>query len=208
MVAENPGPDNDTMLTLIETNDQLQLAMSKHQRAVLQTRKSLGLGIESGRGSPNGSTGVSSGFISPPGPPVSTKPASSPPPRDSDALPVPPSRTSIHIPEKDSSSPPVPEKSEDPFRDPAVTTTHNPPFPQDNKPPPPDQFQDRLGIEPYHPGFNPTKSYMGRQESSMGKTAMTAAVPETHAELPGDAPLSKQDDNDDYEASKGRVYRY
>ena len=39
--ADNPPPDDDTLLTLIETNDQLTLAMSKHQRAVLQARKSL-----------------------------------------------------------------------------------------------------------------------------------------------------------------------
>jgi hypothetical protein len=39
--AENPAPDDDTLLTLIDTNDQLTLAMSKHQRAVLQARKAL-----------------------------------------------------------------------------------------------------------------------------------------------------------------------
>ncbi|KAI9886014.1 MAG: Small subunit processome complex component [Watsoniomyces obsoletus] len=39
--AEDPAPDNDTLLTLIDTNDQLMMAMSKHQRAVLQARKTL-----------------------------------------------------------------------------------------------------------------------------------------------------------------------
>jgi hypothetical protein len=39
--AENPAPDDDTLLTLIETNDQLSLAISKHQRAILQARKAL-----------------------------------------------------------------------------------------------------------------------------------------------------------------------
>lgn len=43
MNCENPPPDEDTMLTLIETNDQLNVAMSKHQRAVLQARKAAGL---------------------------------------------------------------------------------------------------------------------------------------------------------------------
>ena len=37
--AENPAPDNDTLQTLIETNDQLTMAMSKHQRAILKARK-------------------------------------------------------------------------------------------------------------------------------------------------------------------------
>jgi hypothetical protein len=37
--CDNPPPDDDTMLTLIETNEQLSLAASKHQRAVLQARR-------------------------------------------------------------------------------------------------------------------------------------------------------------------------
>jgi hypothetical protein len=43
MNCENPSPDEDTMLTLIETSDQLNVAMSKHQRAVLQARKAAGV---------------------------------------------------------------------------------------------------------------------------------------------------------------------
>ncbi|ETI19854.1 hypothetical protein G647_08868 [Cladophialophora carrionii CBS 160.54] len=43
MNAQDPAPDPDTMLTLIETNDQLNIAMSKHQRAVLAARKATGL---------------------------------------------------------------------------------------------------------------------------------------------------------------------
>lgn len=42
MNAENPHPDDDTMLTLIETSEQLGVAMTKHQRAVLQARKATG----------------------------------------------------------------------------------------------------------------------------------------------------------------------
>jgi hypothetical protein len=44
MVAENPGPDNETMESLIDTNEQLQIALSTHQRAVLSARKQLGIG--------------------------------------------------------------------------------------------------------------------------------------------------------------------
>ncbi|KKA26355.1 hypothetical protein TD95_003835 [Thielaviopsis punctulata] len=43
MAAENPAPDNATMESLIETNEQLQSALSTHQRAVLNARKSLGI---------------------------------------------------------------------------------------------------------------------------------------------------------------------
>lgn len=42
MNCQNPAPDPDTMLTLIETNDHLNIAMSKHQRAILQARKANG----------------------------------------------------------------------------------------------------------------------------------------------------------------------
>ena len=47
MNAQNPAPDPDTMLTLIETNDQLNIAMSKHQRSVLSARKAAGLATPS-----------------------------------------------------------------------------------------------------------------------------------------------------------------
>ena len=43
MNCDKPQPDEETMLTLIETNDQLNVAMSKHQRAMLQARKAMGL---------------------------------------------------------------------------------------------------------------------------------------------------------------------
>ncbi|CRG89406.1 hypothetical protein PISL3812_06442 [Talaromyces islandicus] len=39
MAVENPPPDEDTMLTLIETNEHLSVALSKYQRAVLNARK-------------------------------------------------------------------------------------------------------------------------------------------------------------------------
>jgi hypothetical protein len=40
MNSSSPAPDDDTMQTLIETSEQLSLAASKHQRAVLQARRS------------------------------------------------------------------------------------------------------------------------------------------------------------------------
>lgn len=40
--SENPAPDESTMLTLIETSEQLGIAMNKHQRAMLQARKAAG----------------------------------------------------------------------------------------------------------------------------------------------------------------------
>lgn len=40
--SENPAPDEDTLLTLIETNEQLSIALSRHQRAMLHARKVAG----------------------------------------------------------------------------------------------------------------------------------------------------------------------
>ncbi|KAG6014364.1 hypothetical protein E4U41_004848 [Claviceps citrina] len=52
MVSENPAPDNDTMESLIDTNEQLQTALNQHQRAMLNARKQLGLGTGSNEDSP------------------------------------------------------------------------------------------------------------------------------------------------------------
>lgn len=42
MAVESPPPDEDTMLTLIETNELLSVALSKYQRAVLNGRRAVG----------------------------------------------------------------------------------------------------------------------------------------------------------------------
>jgi len=42
--AENPAADDETMQTLIETTEQLSLALSKHSRALLQARRAAGAG--------------------------------------------------------------------------------------------------------------------------------------------------------------------
>nr|POE86474.1 hypothetical protein CFP56_46658 [Quercus suber] len=43
MNCENPEPDHDTMQTLIETNEQLSLAGSRYQRALLAARRAMGM---------------------------------------------------------------------------------------------------------------------------------------------------------------------
>ncbi|TWU74266.1 hypothetical protein ED733_004775 [Metarhizium rileyi] len=53
MVSENPAPDNETMESLIDTNEQLQTALNQHKRAVLNARKQFGLGIHSNEDSPS-----------------------------------------------------------------------------------------------------------------------------------------------------------
>lgn len=92
--AQNPAPDPDTMLTLIETNDLLNIAMSKHQRAILQARKSAGLATPSpqveiptnplGRPAPQPGSNFYSNPTSPTNEPLSTSS-----PRNESALPRP-----------------------------------------------------------------------------------------------------------------------
>lgn len=40
--CDSPPPDDDTLQTLIEVNEQLSLALSRHQRAVLSARRAMG----------------------------------------------------------------------------------------------------------------------------------------------------------------------
>ncbi|KAF2430813.1 hypothetical protein EJ08DRAFT_211170 [Tothia fuscella] len=72
--CDNPPPDDETMQTLIETSEQLSLAASKHQRAVLQARRAFASTspppvqnsvYPPGIGPPVGNTGYSSDNASP-----------------------------------------------------------------------------------------------------------------------------------------------
>ncbi|KUJ23643.1 uncharacterized protein LY89DRAFT_189153 [Mollisia scopiformis] len=210
MIAENPGPDNDTMETLIETNEQLSKALSQHQRAVLNARKILGLNGESGT-TPPATGGYSQGapnrtdYLPPGGPPPNRNsgystsgsgfalPQGPPPGRTGNGFVAPagppPTLSMKPVPRKAAKGgPPVPppgdyaptgDDEENPFSDPKDNNKPSIPFPKDQPPTSTGQFNDRLGIEPYHPGFRETPSYVGRQESSTGGVTMHAAVPET-----------------------------
>lgn len=57
MSVTDPTPDNDTMESLIDTNEQLQQALNQHQRAALNARKHLGLNVGSGNSSPDPNDG-------------------------------------------------------------------------------------------------------------------------------------------------------
>ncbi|KAF4963934.1 hypothetical protein F66182_18098, partial [Fusarium sp. NRRL 66182] len=63
MAVESPPPDENTMLTLIETNEQLSVALSKYQRTVLNARKALGTSTPV---TSPGSNGSSSNVHNPP----------------------------------------------------------------------------------------------------------------------------------------------
>lgn len=213
---QNPAPDNDTMLTLIETNDQLALAMSKHQRAILQARKSVGPKTENGH-SPSNETPDSNSSYGPPSgpPPTSTKPTMLP--QNQISVPAHPSiQERKRMPERINVSTNLYArlKPEDPFKDPVTTTMPNMPFPTDQQPPT-DQFFDRLGVEPYHPGFSPTNSYMTRQESAIGKVTMHATGPAVLENDSAEKEVVEQNhipEEDSYDVSpiqqKAPIYRY
>jgi hypothetical protein len=184
MIAENPGPDNDTMETLIETNEALSKATNQHQRAVLHARKLLGLGNGETGNTPPGRT--DSGFAAPPGPPpprTESGFAAPPGPPPTLSKPVPVRKAVTKAPQIPPPGDYAPTGSDDenPFSDPweKPVPKKAPPFPRDRPSEATGQFNDRLGIEPYHPGFRETRSYVGRQDSSVGGAMMHAAVPET-----------------------------
>jgi hypothetical protein len=164
MVAENPSPDNETMETLLETNDQLTKAISQHQRAILNARKIRGVGNNTPTSGTTPLPRTESGFAAPPGPP---------PTASRKTVPIPP--PGEYIPNiSDDEEGPV-----DPFADPvhegATVKRSNVPFAGDRPPVSTGQFNDSLGVEPYHPGFKEPKKV---GESSTAKTRAGAPLDE------------------------------
>jgi len=168
IACDNPAPDDDTMLTLIETNEQLSLAASKHQRAVLQSRRLMGA-------SPS------------PAPSGSSIPAGVPPPPHNDTPSIPPVNVAPAPPleEPRPALPPnKPQQSpheENPFAD-HYTSSYTPPAAHQN----PGAANEYVGSpNSYHPGYQPTPSYLGRQESSANNLTMHGAQP----------PITEEDDH-------------
>ncbi|AEO64988.1 uncharacterized protein THITE_2153799 [Thermothielavioides terrestris NRRL 8126] len=217
MAAEDPAPDNDTMESLIDTNEQLQHALNHHHRAVLQAKKHLGIG--------DSRTNVSN-----PAPPsqqqqpqqreqqqLQSRPLPSAPGRkpiagsssngkgkanlgvyDSAAV-AGPSRSASATPRHETATDDD-DDGQDPFRDPVPepSGSHSMSRPTGrlgDSPP-------RLSFEPYHPGF-------GGSSSSAAAAAAAAAGGKGRRESGSD------DDDDDvhdvYGATpkkEGHVFRY
>ena len=175
MSASDPAPDNDTMESLIDVNEQLQASLSLHQRAMLNARKQTEI---------DAWTADVADAPPPDGPPPPSD-SSRPLPRSDDSYsngtpPALPSRSakpqSTNGKGKEREYEPAtagpsgsasrsqtpPAAAEDnPFRDP---DTVGPGAGAADEP--------RLAYEPFHPGFGPTASYVGRQDSAVGKEAM------------------------------------
>ncbi|KAH8780031.1 hypothetical protein F5883DRAFT_541105 [Diaporthe sp. PMI_573] len=216
MTAENPGPDNETMESLIDVNEELQQALNNEKRARLSARKEHGLGDRSENASPapevNGANRPpmpqSTGSYSAPGgafpsggayagesaPPPSRKPLNNgkgkgrQEPDPVDYVPPPPGPPPGHPaaagPSRSANATPA-DEGQDPFRDPEPAGLFN-----NNKRQQaggssssgsgvgaPQLDEPRLADEPFHPGFGgePTRSYIGRQDSAMNKVHMHGA---------------------------------
>lgn len=202
MTAENPGPDNETMESLIDVNEELQQALNNQKRAMLSARKELGLGDRSQNASPqppevNGLSrppmpapaGSSSGAAAP-----STwqqvdnvkgkgkgkgKGRQEPDGEYVSSPPGPPPRHSAAGPSRSANvTPPSADEGQDPFRDPQVAAS--PSSSGKGKAaasPGASALEEPMyAQEPFHPGFSrPTESYLGRQDSAMNKLTMHGA---------------------------------
>lgn len=199
MTAENPGPDNETMESLIDVNEELQQALNNEKRARLSARKELGVGDRSENASPapevNGSNRPpmpeSSGSYAAQGgafpsggayagesaPPLPRKPLNNGKgkgrlePEPAEYVPPPPGPPPGHPsaagPSRSANATPANE-GQDPFRDPEPAGLRGGRAPQLEEP--------RLADEPFHPGFGePTRSYIGRQDSAVNKVTMHGA---------------------------------
>ena len=182
--SDSPPPDEDTLLTLIETNDQLAMAMSKHQRAVLQARRITGQASPSPPGlPPRGATpqqnqngiapstspatgpvnGTQAGPFPPPGPPPSRMmEAQATPP------PGPPPRLGMQRRQ---------ESAENPFDD-SNQAPPQPPRTNGTNAALPSLPQEGSQSSAYHPGYTATPSYVKRQEHSGNNLTMHGAAKE------------------------------
>jgi hypothetical protein len=229
MIADNPAPDNDTMESLIDTNEQLQTALNHHQRAILGARKQLGIGERSNDTSPvpvspetttsrlqqwvNTQSIHQSSSTPPPALPDRQNKGGKGKETDSD----------MDLYEPPQGPPkgykPPQDESENPFKDPEPSASGN----KGAAAPTIDLLEQRLAFEPFHPGFDTKPSYQGRQESALDNVAMHGAGSGELTDAPkpppkGDGktltkPLDAADENDDdlYESTpkkKEPMYRY
>ncbi|KAI1263365.1 hypothetical protein F5Y18DRAFT_394057 [Xylariaceae sp. FL1019] len=213
MTAENPAPDPETLGSLIDTDEVLQQALTRHQRGTVKAQKEIarlnqeadlvgtfgdmdthenGYGTTRRESPPLGAgLGISS----------SSGGASGSAPRRPNGK----GKEREHDPLAAVGPSPF---VEDPFRDPdesagvsraaAGSSSH------------------MFDLEPpFHPGFQNSASYVGRQQSAVGKEAMHGAVEEEYAPPPGpprrQADVSDEDSDgyhDPPNKDKQPMYRY
>lgn len=166
--SDNPAPDADTLLTLIETNDQISTAISRHQRAYLQARRLTG--AVNTTPNPSAATG---GLFEVPG----SQPSSVSTPRSLNSpLPPPPRRYTQPQPQ------PQPQP-QDPFDDrhesdlPRVDTMYAPLEPKNYGISASSGQHNGTTHNPtvYHTDFQPMSPYDDRQEYAANHRTMHGA---------------------------------
>ena len=211
--CDSPPPDDDTMLTLIETNEQLSLAASKHQRAVLQARKLLGPTPSPPVPSANSTQyqpppppqpALNTNFAAPSQPPPREEPSYLPPldmhqtnynsaPTDKQDLPLPPALQAGTSRQPQSEYSP---EDENPFADHHTSGYGPPPGPPPQRPghevSPTNGHDQRGSPTSYNPGYQSTPSYLGRQESSSNNLTMHGAVLTEEEEYARDYPATPE----------------
>ncbi|PNY28532.1 Uncharacterized protein TCAP_01545 [Tolypocladium capitatum] len=213
MVSENPSPDNDTMESLIDTNEQLQTALNQHQRAVLSAKKQLGLGTGSSDVSPapepNGSD-PEPDWQKPSAVPVAAaagivasggngkgKQAEVYGARDG-----PPPGNAVSGPghRRDLDEVSLEGSLEDPFRDPNQGSS------KDVGPSSSGAYtDDRLAHEPFNPGFKPAALSYGDEKEAIGGSRASSGAAGSHLQPPpGQRSAADDDDDDIYEATPKR----
>lgn len=197
MVAENPSPDNETMESLIDVNEELQQALNNQKRAMLSARKELGLGDRSQNPSPQpgpevngfsrpplpGSSGSSSGAV-PLVPWVSADNGKGKGRQDAydydydyDEFVAPssgpPPGHSEAGPSRSANVTPA-DEGQDPFHDPSFATSSTSSSGRGKAAA--TSEEPAYAQEPFHPGFQePSRSYLGRQDSAVNKLTMHGA---------------------------------
>jgi hypothetical protein len=203
-MSSEPAPDNDTMESLIDTNEQLQRSLNQHQRAILQAKKHLGINSSSaispisepspgteraGPGLPT-SSGAAGGFWqgSSGANPLSMNPAAPPPPVPSRKAvgngkgKAPSTWESPHaVGSSSKAATPQNEDEADPFRDPVPERKSN--------------ELPSLPYEPFHPGFG---SSSGQDKSSRSGSGPGAQGHTTASSSKND-PVTPVSDDELYE---------
>ncbi|KAI1451597.1 hypothetical protein F4805DRAFT_471537 [Annulohypoxylon moriforme] len=205
MTAEDPAPDNDTMESLIDTNEQLQASLSLHQRAMLNARKIVAVmdpqPDHQEPVSPVESEQNGLGVEAPPVP--SRKPNGKGKEREYEPAVAGPSRTH------------TPATEEDPFRDPepdhSGSRTHGIGGSGSGTGASSNYIEEpRLAFEPFHPGFETTQGYAGKQESALGKETMHGAAGNSSSSTRESRDGDESSDIYDVTPSKQKepIYRY
>lgn len=180
--STNPRPDNDTMQTLINTYQAVNVALIKYWQAVLNARKSLPAPQPQQPPQQNGqqqSTWVD----------WASQRVSPPPPQTDNAMPQPNGPAAQDNPFKDSAQsvqqPQPVQPQQVPKRKPYSLFNSSNAQPQQSPPPIP-STQTRPHAAPvpgetqgsrYNPNYRPTQSYIARQDAAVGSMTMHGASP-------------------------------